>query len=117
LVHHHAWGTIEVEGVGELRDGKLWPGGARGWDWNETGTQHRPGVQAADLIELLEHDPDVVVLSRGRQLRLEASPAALSLLEEHEVAVVRDETSAAIDEYNRLVADGCRVAGLFHTTC
>jgi hypothetical protein len=74
-------------------------------------------VQPADLAELLEHEPEIVVLSRGRQLRLETSPAALSLLEEHDVAVVRDETSAAIDQYNRLASNGHRVAALFHTTC
>ena len=32
------WGRIEVEGVGTFRDAKIFPGGAREWDWNETGT-------------------------------------------------------------------------------
>ena len=60
---------------------------------------------------------EVVVLSRGRQRRLETTAAALSLLEDHDVAVVREETSVAIEEYNRLAAEGRRVAALFHTTC
>ena len=108
---------MEVEGLGRLRDAKLWPGGGRGWDWNETGTHHRPGIQPADLTELLEHGAEVVVLSRGRQLRLEATPEALSLLAELHVEVVRDETGAAIGEYNRLAAAGRRVAALLHSTC
>ncbi len=116
-MRRHEWGIIEVEVVGALRDAKLWPRGGRAWDWTETGTQHRPGIQPGDLMELLYHAPDVVVLSRGRHLRLETTPAALSLLEERDVAVIRDETSAAIDEYNRLATDHRRVAGLFHTTC
>jgi hypothetical protein len=116
-VVHDGWGTIEVEGVGKLRDAKLWPGGGRAWDWNETGTQHRPGIQPTDLMELLEHGPDVVVLSRGRQQRLDTSPAALSLLEARDVTVIRDETSAAIAAYNRLALQGRRVAALVHTTC
>jgi hypothetical protein len=116
-VRRHKWGAIVVEGVGALRDAKVWPGGGRAWDWTETGTQHRPGIQPADLTELLDRMPDVVVLSRGRELRLETTPAALSLLEEHHVAVIRDETSAAIAEYNRLALEHRRVAGLFHTTC
>ena len=33
-------GKIEVEGTGTLRDAKLFPGGAREWDWRETGTEH-----------------------------------------------------------------------------
>lgn len=116
-VVHHEWGSIEVQGLGTLRDAKLWPGGGRAWDWNETGTQHRPGIQPADLMELLDHGSDIVVLSRGRQRRLQTSPAALSLLEASDVTAIRDETSTAIDAYNRLAAEGRRVSALIHTTC
>ncbi|MEW6472166.1 MAG: Mth938-like domain-containing protein [Actinomycetota bacterium] len=99
------------------RDAKLWPGGGRGWDWNETGTRHRPGIQPADLAELLDHDPDVVVFSRGRQLRLETTSEALALAAGRNVEVIRAETGAAIGEYNRLAAAGRRVAALLHSTC
>jgi hypothetical protein len=65
------WGHLDVEGIGELTDAKLWPGGGRAWDWTETGTHHHPGIQPADVNELLDRDPEVIVLSRGRELRLE----------------------------------------------
>jgi hypothetical protein len=116
-VVRHSWGEIEVEGIGVLRDAKLWPGGGRGWDWNETGTRHRPGIQPADVAELLEHEPEVVVLSQGRQLRLETHKETDKLLKQRKVQVVRDETEAAINAYNRMAAEGRRVAGLFHSTC
>ena len=116
-VQNHGWGFVEVEGLGRLRDAKLWPGGARGWDWNETGTHHRPGIQPADLAELLEHGADVVVLSRGRELRLEVAPETLALLAERGVEVIREETGAAIGEYNRLASAGRLVAALLHSTC
>ncbi len=38
-----AWGRVEVEGHGAFKDVKLYPGGYRGWDLKETGTQHAPG--------------------------------------------------------------------------
>ena len=69
------------------------------------------------LAVLLEHAPEVVVLSRGRQRRLETCAETLALLETRHVEVVREETGAAIDEYNRLVTEGRRVVALFHTTC
>lgn len=116
-VRDDGWGFVDVEGLGRLRDAKLWPGGGRGWDWNETGTRHHPGIQDADLAELLDHDPDVVVLSRGRQLRLETTPEALALAADRSVEVIRHETGAAIEEYNRLAAAGRRVAALLHSTC
>ena len=116
-VREDGWGFVDVEGLGRLRDAKLWPGGGREWDWNETGTRHRPGVRPADVVELLDHEPDVVVLSRGRQLRLETTPEARSLLASRQVELVWDETGAAIGEYNRLAAAGRRVAALLHSTC
>jgi hypothetical protein len=116
-VRDHGWGYVEVEGLGRLRDAKLWPGGGRAWDWNETGTRHQPGIQPADVAELLEHAPEVVVLSRGRQYRLETCTETLALLTENHLEVAREETGAAIEEYNRLAAQGRRVAALLHTTC
>jgi hypothetical protein len=114
-IERHDWGRLDVEGLGRLKDAKLWPGGGRSWDWNETGTQHRPGIQPADVTELLEHGAEIVVLSRGRQCRLETCPETFELLEQ--VEVVHQETGAAIDEYNRLAAEGRRVAALLHSTC
>jgi hypothetical protein len=111
------WGFVEIEGLGRFRDVKLWPGGGRAWDWRETGTDHRPGVLSGDVAELLDHEPDLVILSRGRHGRLGVSPETLSLLETRGVSVVREKTDAALATYNRLAAEGRRVAGLFHTTC
>jgi hypothetical protein len=111
------WGFVEVEELGRLRDAKLWPGGGRSWDWNETGTQHRPGIQPADVLELLEHGADVVVLSRGRQLMLATAVETLSLLESHRVEVIRLQTEAAIAEHNKRVDQGQRVGTLLHSTC
>ena len=111
------WGHITVEGAGRCRDAKVWPGGGRAWDWNETGTRHRPGIQPADVQELLDHKPDVVVLSRGRRLRLNTCPETLALLAEQGVRVEQCETGLAIELYNRLVESGTAAAALLHSTC
>lgn len=116
-IQHDGWGFVDVDGLGRMRDAKLWPGGGRAWDWNETGTRHQPGIQPADVAELLDREPEVVLLSRGRQLRLETAPETLSLLESRPLEVVRAETGHAIEEYNRLSGEGRRVAALLHTTC
>lgn len=111
-----SWGRMEVEGIGSGKDFKLYPGGGREWDWRETGTRHVPGIQPADVEELLEHGARVVVLSRGMQLRLETCPETLDLLRERGVAVHVEETGAAVELYNRL-AETEPVGGLFHSTC
>ena len=111
------WGRIDVAGLGRFRDAKLWPGGGRAWDWNETGTAHQPGIQLADVTELLDHGAEAVVLSRGRQLRLQTRPETLAFLQDRDVTVIHEETGTAIDSYNRLADDGRRVGALIHTTC
>jgi hypothetical protein len=107
---------MEVEGVGSGKDFKLYPGGGRPWDWSETGTGHSPGILPGDVRELLDRGCTVVVLSRGMDLRLQTTPEALRLLEEAEVEVHVEETTAAVELYNRL-AESLAVGGLFHSTC
>lgn len=108
---------MEVEGLGPGRDYKLYPGGGRAWDWNETGTHHVPGIQPADLKELLAHGSTVIVLSRGMELALQIAPATREFLEGSGVAYHIEETNTAADLYNQLAAAGEQVGGLFHTTC
>jgi hypothetical protein len=108
---------MEVDGVGSAKDFKLWPGGGRAWDWNETGTRHEPGVQPADVEELVEHGVRVVVLSRGQELQLHISQDTLNELKARGIEVHVEETRAAVERYNDLAEQGVPVGGLFHSTC
>lgn len=111
-----AWGSVDTD-VGSFRDAKLWPGGGRGWDWNETGTSHRPGIQPADVAEVVDNGARVLVLSRGQQRRLQVMDATLQHLEEQGVAVEVLESQAAVDRYNELAGEGRAVGALIHSTC
>ncbi len=111
-----SWGRMEVEGLGVGKDFKLYPGGGRPWDWNETGMRHAPGIQPADVEELLAHGATTVVLSRGMDLRLQVDPVTLRSLKERSIAVHVLETREAVKAYNDLV-DTAPVGGLFHSTC
>jgi hypothetical protein len=111
-----AWGKIEVEGGGTFRDAKLFPGGAREWDWHETGTEHTPGIQPTDVRELLDHGATAVVLSQGMLKRLRICPETIQLLKQQGVSVHMLPTQDAVDLYNHLRKME-QVAGLFHTTC
>jgi len=81
---------MEIEGLGNGRDFKLFPGGGRSWDWSETGTHHVPGIQIADLEELIDHGSRVVVLSRGMELALQTCPNALQYLREKGIRTAAD---------------------------
>lgn len=112
-----AWGRMTVEGLGSGRDFKLWPGGGRAWDWRETGTHHEPGIQPADVEELIEHGATTVVLSRGMWPALQTRDDTVPKLERRGITVRRAETYDAVRIYNELASRGEPVGGLFHSTC
>src|SRR5438067_550024 len=107
-----SWGRMDVEDLGVGKDFKLYPGGGREWNWAETGTRHQPGIQPADVEELLVQGATTVVLSRGMDLQLHVAPETLGYLEERSIQVHVVETRQAVELYNKLV-DTTAVAGLF----
>ncbi len=112
-----AWGRLEVEGTSvPYKDAKLFPGGSRAWDWEETGTDHAPGIQPADVEELLEHGATVVVLSRGMYERLQVCPETLQMLKERGVETHVLQTEEAVRRYNELTESEA-VGALIHSTC
>ena len=115
-IRHISWGRMEVEGLGAGKDFKLYPGGGHAWDWTETGTRHSPGIQPADVEELLSRGATVVVLSQGMNNQLQVHPATRRYLEQRSITVHVAETRQAVALYNEL-AEGALVAGLFHSTC
>ncbi len=98
------WGSVVVAGyVGKFRDVKLFPGGAREWDWNETGTRHKPGIQLADATELIDKGSKVVILSRGMDGALDVMPETIRALAKRKLVVHVLETMQAVLLYNQLI--------------
>jgi hypothetical protein len=111
-----SWGHMQIEGLGAGKDFKLYPGGGREWDWAETGTRHSPGIQPADVAELLDHGATTIVLSQGIDKQLQIDPATLEYLAERFITVHVAQTGEAVQIYNEL-AGATAVGGLFHSTC
>ncbi|KAH9277682.1 Uncharacterized protein ECG_09612 [Echinococcus granulosus] len=123
-----SWGSISLEKIGEdgkavkgeevvYRDAKVWPGGSCGWDWNKGGTSHWGGITREDVEDLKEKGAEVVVLTRGQWAFLHVPPEVVKELEALNFKVIVERTAPAMETYNKLVTEGHRVAGLFHTTC
>ena len=110
------WGKLVVAEWGTFKDAKLFPGGAREWNWDETGTRHVPGIQIQDVAELLDYPLTDIVLSRGRHNRLQVCPDTLEMLATAGIQVHHLQTEDAILRYNELAPAG-KVAALIHSTC
>ena len=120
LITNLTWGNMEVNVAGEkqtFKDCKIWPGGAREWSWDETGTHHSPGIQPADIEEILEKNVEEIVLGRGQLGRLGVAAETRESLDAHGVLYHIEKTKKAVTLFNDLVRQGKRVGGVFHSTC
>ena len=80
-------------------------------------THHVPGIQVADIAELIDHGARVIVLSRGMELVLKTAPETVKWLGQHGLKYHILETREAAKLYNELAEQGAAVGGLFHSTC
>lgn len=115
-VHGLHWGSVETE-AGRFRDAKLWPGGGRGWDWGETGTAHQPGVQPADVTELLTHGANRVIVGCGQHRRLAVMEETRDAVESAGADLEIYESGEAVERFNAAVENGEPVGALIHSTC
>lgn len=79
-----SWGQMKVQGSTKTyKDCKVWPGGSRAWDWRETGTEHTPGVQPADVEEVVKKGVQTLVIGRGMSEALKVGVGEPSIPEGH----------------------------------
>ncbi|HEX9654382.1 MAG TPA: Mth938-like domain-containing protein [bacterium] len=119
-ITHISWGRVEVvinDQVLKFKDCKVWPEGAKAWDWSITCTHHRPGTQPADIEEILEHGVEVMILTRGMELMLHTCPETGHLLRSKGIEYHIEETNQAVALFNQLTQQGKRTGGIFHSTC
>lgn len=111
-----SWGQVELTDGNTYRDAMLYPGGCQPWDWNKSGTHHKPGILPQDVQYLLEHGAEAIVLSRGKHNRLQTAEATIKLLENKSIPYYQLQTDKAVKKYNSL-AKNKQVGALIHSTC
>ncbi|XP_009699671.1 PREDICTED: mth938 domain-containing protein-like, partial [Cariama cristata] len=78
---------------------------------------HSPGVQPADLEEVVKKGVKTVVIGRGMSEALQVPPSTVDYLKKNGIDVLVLQTEKAVAEYNALAAQGVKVGGVFHSTC
>jgi len=115
-----SWGVIKVKHSGDnlrFKDAKLYPGGATAWDWGLTGTHHNPGIQYADIQEILDSGVDQIILSRGQYGNLGVTNGLTEQIEGEDVIVHVAKTTEAVNMYENLRKQGVNVGIIIHSTC
>jgi hypothetical protein len=119
-VSHLEWGKIVIGDGSDscsYKDCKVFFGGARKWDWNETHTRHDPGIQVGDVQDLIAQGAETFVLSQGMQGVLQITDDVKRYLDEHNLPYEVALTKEAVEIFNTLLSLGKKPAALFHSTC
>lgn len=115
------WGKITFCG-NTFKDAKVWSTktsgeGASEWDWNEDNTRHQSGITIEAVETLLKHKPNIIVLTKGYDEKLNVYPELVEWISKRGMKVMVMNTPNAVAMFNYLITQGENVAGLFHSTC
>lgn len=79
------------------------------------GTTHK--MSDWEMEKLLEGKPEIVIIGNGWNEAMEVSQKLKVKSQKAKIELKVLRTPEAVEEYNRLVAEGKRVNALIHTTC
>jgi len=114
-IEAYSFGRITVGGQVHTADLVILPDRVvAGW-WREEGHS----LCVADLAEVFQAKPDVLIVGTGAQGVMEVPQATRDAVEAAGIRLIVERTAAACQTYNRLrAADGAaRVAAALHLTC
>jgi len=112
-INDYHFGCMVVDGKAYREDLILLPDGVRGNWWREQGHS----LSVADLAEVFEAAPEVLVVGTGAHGMMRVPEETRRALEASGIEPRVERTADAVESYNRLAAEGRRLAGAFHLTC
>ncbi|MGB9978657.1 Mth938-like domain-containing protein [Methanobacterium sp.] len=74
-------------------------------------------LSAEEITDLLDEDPEILIVGRGQSSMLKIGKDAAELLYDKNIKLVDPPTPKAIEEYNKLKNQGKKIAAVIHITC
>jgi len=112
-IDDYRFGRITVDAKVYSSDVLIWPEGVDASWWRKEG--HR--LSREDLAELLEKDPDVLIIGQGAHGLMRVPRETMDFLCERCGEVYAANTQEACDMFNEMSAGDRRVAAALHLTC
>ena len=113
MITDFSFGKIVVNGKTYKNDIKIVDGRVISEWWRRSG--HR--VEVDDITDVLEAEPDVVVIGKGSPGLLKSTASLRDYLAGNHIELIEKKTSEAIHVFNRLFQQGKKVAAGFHISC
>ena len=113
LIDHVEEGDIELVNGKHFKDAVLFPGGSHSWDCSSIGQDAEISVD--EVMELLEHNADILVLSESKDGKIPVSLDTVKMLMNKGVTVYIRKTEKAVRIYNKLARRHKHVGAMIHS--
>lgn len=111
-IESYSFGQIVIDGRRYAHDVIIYPDHVDDRWWREEGHSVTP----ADVWEVVEARPQVLVIGRGSVSRMEVPDETTQMLEAAGIEVIAEPTGQAWETYNRL-REARRAVAALHLTC
>ncbi len=112
-VEGYRFGRIVVSGKEYTSDVIIYPDRVRAGWWRKEGHY----LHMEDLEEVLEFNPEVLVIGTGASGAMRVPGDLVEELERRGIKVIVERTEDACKTFNRLAEEGKRVVAALHLTC
>jgi hypothetical protein len=112
-IEAYKFGYIRIDGAKYDRDVIIFPNRVSPEWWREEGH----GLSLNDLTEVLEYEPDVLVIGTGAYGAMKVPETVVDELQTQGIEVHVAKTDEAVKTFNELIAAGRRAVAALHLTC
>ena len=113
MIESYSFGKIVVDGTTYTNDIKIIDGSVKPEWWRKRGHSVAP----EDVSDLLDSGADYVVIGKGHSGNMDTPSEIRRLFEEQGMEVIAENTTQAVETFNRLHQQGKRVCAGLHLTC
>ncbi len=114
MIERYEFGLILIDGKEHKADVVIKPGEVLVKEWF---TDEEHNMKMVDIQDYIRDDTDYVAIGTGDNGEMKVSDGVKKFLEKKGIEFFVDETSKAVEEYNKLEKEGREVVGFFHITC
>ncbi len=111
-IENYSFGEITIDGKKYKSDIIIYPDKVDSTWWRKEG--HK--LQIIDLAEIINAEPEVLVIGTGSSGLMIVPNETVSYLESKGIKVYIERTTKAVELFNKLQKDK-KVVGAFHLTC
>ena len=113
MIESYSFGQITIQGQNYNKDVKICGDKVVHPWWRKEG--HR--VEKDDMQDILEYNPEVLVLGKGKPGMMNATRDLKEHLQNKGILLVEEPSAEAAETFNQYLDQGKRVCAGFHLTC